>query len=61
MDGFERIDDVCIPKINLGGGGSTNGTTKCNDPNSVLSNGVCICVTGTQKVNGNCVSVCGNN
>jgi len=41
MDGFERIDDVCIPKINVGGG-STN-------------------VTGTQKVNGNCVAVCGNN
>lgn len=59
MDGFERIDDICIPKINIGG--PTNGTTKCSDPNSVLSNGVCVCISGTQKVNEKCVVICGNN
>ena len=52
MAGMVAVGDSCEIKSNV---------TVCIDNNTVLSNGVCICVTGTQNVSGKCVVSCGLN
>lgn len=52
MTGMVAVGDTCEIGANK---------TICTDNNTVLSNGECVCVTGTQNVSGKCVILCGIN
>ena len=52
MDGLKRVGDYCIADVKV---------TECLAKNTVLSNGACICITGTHLVNGNCEQICRDN
>ncbi len=53
LEGMQRVGEYCVPKQKI--------ITSCTGNNTVLSGSTCVCVAGTQLVNGVCQTFCKTN